>query len=159
MTQQALENEPLQDDSSATGLYVSAGRARLGVILAFLGLFLFSVGAQPDFYGWDRSPIVGFVQIEVFLTGLVLLSLGGWVGITGLWRRGTRTIPADLGLRLVGTGLIVAVFAGLADVLGMGSQPLPVPYFGPIQSAGVLAGEVIIGIGFLMAIPYRSYRN
>jgi hypothetical protein len=65
---------------------------------------------------------------------------------------------ADIGLRLVGTGYVVAVFTGMADVFGMGSQPLPnVPYFGPWQSSGVLIGQIVIALGLLMMTPYHLY--
>jgi hypothetical protein len=61
-------------------------------------------------------------------------------------------------MRLVGTGYVVSVFTGMADIFGMGTQPLPmVPYFGPWQSGGVLIGQIVIAIGFLMMIPYHSY--
>lgn len=74
-----------------------------------------------------------------------------------LWKGQARTIVADLGLRMVGTGYVIAIFAGMADLAGMGSQPLPgIPYFGPWQASGVLIGELVIALGFLMLIPYRS---
>jgi hypothetical protein len=31
------------------------------------------------------------------------------------------------------------------------------PYFGPWQSGGVVIGQVVIAIGFLMMIPYHLY--
>jgi hypothetical protein len=59
-------------------------------------------------------------------------------------------------MRLVATGFVIAVFAGMADVFGFGSHPLPeVPYFGAWQARGVEIGEVIIAIGFLLMIPFR----
>jgi hypothetical protein len=65
---------------------------------------------------------------------------------------------ADFGLRLVGTGYVIAVFTGMADIFGLGTQPLPnIPYFGPWQAAGVLIGQIIIAAGFLMTIPYRAH--
>jgi hypothetical protein len=133
----------------------SAPRLRVSMITCLLGLFVFTVGAKPDWFGWDRSPVVGFVQIAVFLGGLGIICLGGYLGLLGLWKGHPRTIVADLGLRLVSTGYVIAIFAGMADVAGMGSQPLPgVPYFGPWQATGVLIGEMVIGLGFLMMIPY-----
>lgn len=132
-------------------------RARVGVGTTLVGLFIFTVGAKPNWYGWDRSPTVGFVQIAVFLIGLAIICLGGYIGLLSLWKGMHRTIVADIGLRLVSTGYVISVFAGMADVFGMGSQPLPqVPYFGPWQATGVLIGEVLIAVGFLMLIPYRS---
>jgi hypothetical protein len=66
---------------------------------------------------------------------------------------------SDIGSRLVWTGYVVTVFAGLADIFGMGSQSFPnVPYFGPWQASGVLIGQGIIAIGFLLLIPYRFYK-
>jgi len=34
-----------------------------------------------------------------------------------------------------------------------------VPYFGPWQAGGVLIGESIIAIGFLMLIPYQFHMS
>lgn len=135
----------------------SGAALRASVASALVGLFVFAVGAKPDWFGWDRSPVVGFVQIAVFLTGLGIICLGGFLGMLALWKGQARTIVADLGLRMVGTGYVVAIFAGMADLAGMGSQPLPgIPYFGPWQASGVLIGELVIALGFLMLIPYRS---
>jgi len=137
---------------------ISYLRIRFSLIVVPLGLLIFTIGTKPVWFGWDRSPIVGFTQIVVFLIGLALICLGGFVGLSSLWGREQRSIIADIGLRLVGTGYVIAVFTGLADVFGMGSQPLPkVPYFGPWQAGGVMIGEIVIAIGFLMVIPYRFY--
>jgi hypothetical protein len=134
----------------------AAPRIRMSLILSFLGLFIFIIGAKPNWLGWDRSVVVGFVQIAVFLVGLGIICLGGYLGLITLWRGHQRSIAADIGSRLVGTGYVVAVFAGMADVFGMGSQPLPqVPYFGPWQSSGVLIGQAIIAVGFVLLIPFQ----
>jgi hypothetical protein len=135
-------------------------RIRAGLFVTFVGLFVFIVGAKPNWLGWDRSPVVGFVQISVFLVGLAIICVGGYINLLTLWQGKQRTIAADIGLRLVSTGYVVAVFAGMADVFGMGSQPLPqVPYFGPWQALGVFIGQVVIALGFLLLIPYRSLRR
>jgi hypothetical protein len=141
-------------------LRLSYLRIRFSLISISLGLFIFVVGAKPNWFGWDRTPVVGFAQIVVFLLGLAMICAGGYVGLSTLWGNEQRSIIADIGLRLVGTGYVIAVFAGLADVFGMGSQPLPdVPYFGPWQAGGVLIGESIIAIGFLMLIPYQFHMS
>lgn len=135
-------------------------RIRLSLLITFLGLLIFMIGAKPDWFGWDRSPVVGFVQIAVFLSGLGIICLGGFIGIITLWWGHQRTIMADIGSRLVGTGYVVAVFAGMADVFGMGSHVLPVvPYFGPWQATGVLIGQGIIVAGFLLLIPFHIRRE
>ena len=134
----------------------STVRLRTSLVITFIGLFIFTVGARPDLFGWDRSPVVGFVQISVFLVGLGIICAGGIVGLLAIWSGRPRTIVADIGLRVVGTGYVVAVFSGMADVFGLGSQSLPgVPYFGPWQAMGVLIGQVLIALGFIMMMPYR----
>ena len=139
---------------------VSNARIRFSLISVGLGLFIFVVGAKPSWFGWDRSATVGFIQIAVFLIGLALICTGGYVGLAALWGKEQRTIIADIGLRLIGTGYVIAVFTGMADVFGMGSQALPkVPYFGPWQAGGVLMGQFVIAVGFLMLIPYHYHSN
>lgn len=156
MNQQTAQTGPMPRATEPGRFQGSAGRLQTGLVTTLLGLFVFVVGAKPNYFGWDRSPVVGFVQISVFLIGLGIICLGGYVGILGLWRTGSRSILADTGVRVVGTGYVIAFFSGMADIFGMGSQPPPgVPYFGPWQATGVLIGEIIIAAGFLMMIPYR----
>ena len=137
---------------------VSHLRIRFALTSVALGLLIFTVGAKPNWYGLERTPVVGFIQIVVFLVGLALICLGGFVGLSALWGREQRSILADIGLRLVATGYVISVFAGMADVFGMGSQAVPkVPYFGPWQAGGVLIGQFVIAVGFLMVVPYHFY--
>jgi hypothetical protein len=134
-------------------------RVRAGLFITLFGLFVFIVGAKPGWLGLDRSEVVGFVQIAVFLVGLALICFGGYITLLALWKGKQRTIAADIGLRLVSTGYVIAAFAGMADVFGLGSQPLPaVPYFGPWQAFGVFIGQVFIAVGFLLLIPYRVHK-
>ena len=138
----------------------AASRQNFSMVVSLIGLLIFAVGAKPDLFGWDRSPVVGFVQIAVFTFGLGIICLGGYIGISTLWWGHERTIISDIGSRIVATGYVIAVFAGMADVFGMGSQPLPgVPYFGPWQSGGVLIGQVVIAVGLLMMIPYHLHKD
>jgi hypothetical protein len=142
------------------GFRISSLRIRVSLILVGLGLFIFTVGAKPNWFGWDRSPVVGFIQISIFLIGLALICSGGYIGLVALWGREQRSIVADFGLRLVSTGYVIAVFTGMADIFGLGTQPLPnIPYFGPWQAAGVLTGQILIAVGFLMTIPYRTHEE
>jgi hypothetical protein len=131
-------------------------RARVGLILTLAGFLVFLIGARPAMLGIDRSPIIGFVQIAVFLIGLAIICIGGYISLTSLWREQPTSIAADIGLRLVATGYVVAVFAGMADIFGFGSQPLPkLPYFGPWQARGVEVGQALIGLGFLLLLPLK----
>jgi hypothetical protein len=134
-------------------------RILVGRILAVLGLAVFIIGAEPGLIGQDRSPVVGFIQVAVFLVGLGLICLGGYLSLNALWNGNPKSIIFDIGLRLVATGYVVAVASGMADIFGFGSQHFPdVPFFGPWQEIGVLVGEAVMGVGFLMMIPYRSPR-
>lgn len=130
-------------------------RIRLGMIIMLVGFVIFMIGTMPDLFGLDRSPVIGFVQIAVFLIGLAIICLGGYISISGLWGNYPKTILADIGLRLVSTGFVIAVVAGMADVFGFGTQLSPeIPYYGPWQAMGVLFGEAIIVLGFIFQIPF-----
>ncbi len=130
-------------------------RKRLGLILAALGYLIFLLGIEPGWFGLDRSPVVGFVQIGVFIFGLGLLCLGGYITLIALWNGDRKSITAEIGARMVGTGYVIALASGLADVFGLGTRPLPsVPFFGFWQARGVLAGEIVILLGFILLLPY-----
>ncbi len=131
-------------------------RARVGLTATLIGFLIFLMGARPSLFGLDRSPVIGFVQIAVFLVGLAIICIGGYVSLRSLWKEQILSIPADVGQRLVATGYVITVFAGMADIFGMGSHPLPgVPYFGEWQARGVELGMGLIAIGFLMMLPGR----
>ncbi len=156
MSDTIQNNSRSMNDSGSFQKTLSRPRIRAGLFITLAGFFIFIVGAKPDWLGWDRSPVVGFVQIAVFLVGLAIICMGGYVGLLALWGNSQRSIAADIGLRLVSTGYVISVFAGMADVFGMGTHPLPnVPYFGPVQATGVVLGEIVIAVGFLLLIPYK----
>ncbi len=149
------KQENLLNSGSTSTKGIKHIRIRLGLFFTILGFLLFLLGARPSIFGLDRSPVIGFVQIGIFLVGLSIMCLGGYISMMALWKRETPSILADIGLRLVATGFVIAVFAGMADVFGFGSHPLPdVPYFGGWQTRGVEIGEAIIAIGFLFMIPF-----
>lgn len=132
-------------------------RMRTGLAVTLVGFLIFLLGARPGLFGVDRSPVIGFVQIAVFLVGLAVICVGGYISLRSLWKEHPLNIAADIGQRLVATGYVIAVFAGMADVFGMGSHPLPgVPYFGEWQARGVELGMGIIAVGFLMMLPPRQ---
>jgi hypothetical protein len=132
-------------------------RSIAGMIITVMGFVVFIMGTSPELFGLDRSPVIGFVQITVFLIGLAIICIGGYISLLSIWQGRPRTISADIGLRLVATGYVVSVVSGMADVFGFGSQPWPlIPSFGRWQSRGVLIGEVVIALGFLLMLPPRS---
>lgn len=132
-------------------------RIRLSLYAVGLGLVIFLLGAKPSLFGLDRSPVVGFVQIAVMLVGLAFICIFGYTAVHALWRRQTPSITADIGWRLVSTGYVIALFSGMADVFGIGSQPLPaVPFFGVWQARGMELGIGFIAIGFIMTFPFQK---
>jgi hypothetical protein len=121
---------------------------------------VFLLGTSPQLFGLDRSPVVGFVQIGVFILGLGLMTAGGYTVLEALWRDRPKLIITDIGARLVGTGYVIALASGMADVFGLGTRPLPsVPFFGYWQGRGVLIGEIVIVIGFVMMAPIWARIN
>jgi hypothetical protein len=137
--------------------HYSRRRVTAGLSITLFGFLVFLLGARPSLFNLDRSPVIGFVQIAVMLVGLALMSLGGYISMMALWKNTTPSISADFGLRVVATGYVIAVFTGMADMFGFGSHPLPgVPYFGGWQARGVMIGEAVIALGFLLMIPYTK---
>jgi hypothetical protein len=132
-------------------------RVRTGIFLSAFGFFVLIVGAKPEWLGLNRSPIIGFVQTAVLVIGVGILIGGGIMVFLALWGQ-RRSILADIGLRLVYTGYVMVVFAGMADVFGFGSHSSPpnVPFFGLWQAYGVVIGEIVILIGFLLMLPISS---
>ncbi len=152
-------NHPVEQAQPNKRTY-SMARIRVGLSLTLLGFMMFLLGARPGIFGLDRSPVIGFVQIAVFLVGLGVICIGGYISLMALWKNVKPSIAADFGLRFVATGFVVAVFTGMADVFGFGSHPLPgIPYFGLWQARGVLVGELLIALGFILLIPYHALFN
>jgi hypothetical protein len=138
----------------------SRWRIRAGLTLVLVGFVVFLIGVRPALFHLDRSPVVGFIQISVLLVGLAIICIGGYISLTAFWKNGDRTIPADIGSRMVATGYVVAVFSGMADVFGFGTQVRPqVPHFGPWQAIGLQIGEAVIAIGFLLLIPFHFQKK
>ena len=157
------KNSPIKDlvDHSAAKsvpsqpLRYSRRRIRSGMALTFLGLFVFLLGTRPSIFLLDRSSVIGFVQIAVFLLGLGFICIGAYITMLGLWKDTSMSIAAEIGMRMEATGLVICIVAGMADVFGLGSHPLPKLFFGPLQALGVQIGEFVIGFGILLMIPFH----
>ncbi len=149
-----MNNTERKEESPAEAFVPhSKKRLRFGLITTIAGYLLLLLGARPSMFGLDRSPVIGFVQTASFIIGIGIICLGGYISLMCFWPKGSVSLTADFGLRLVGTGFVITVFTGMADVFGFGSHMLPsVPFFGPLQSAGVILGEAIIAIGLIMMI-------
>jgi len=140
-------------------LSFSSNRIKIGLALAVIGYLIFLLGARPSLFGLDRSPVVGFVQISVFLFGLAIISLGSYMTLDALWPDGKKTIAAQIGARLISTGYVICIFTGMADIFGLGSHPLPDVFFGPLQARGMRLGMMTIAVGFLLMIRFKRRNN
>lgn len=150
----------IYEPPTSSNAAIRTEQSRLGILLTMIGFLIFIVGAKPDWFALDRSITIGFVQVTIFTVGLGLMCIGGYVGLASLWGNEEKTIMADIGLRLIGTGYVITAFSGMADVFGMGTQSFPeVPFFGPWQAVGVQIGQFITGIGLIMMVPYHRFNK
>lgn len=147
-----------QDNLPAPPLINRIASRRFGIGITLFGLIIFLIGAVPHWFGLDNSSAVGPMQVGVFSLGLVVITFGGTLTLGSLWPPYWRSIAADIGSRLAWTGLVLALAASLADVFGLGTRPLAytTTFFGYWQARGVVIGELVIGIGLLLMIPYKS---
>ena len=129
---------------------------RAWLTIALVGLFLFVFGIEPDILGLDRSPVVGFVQIGLWLFGLALLLLGLYSAIRVLRNGLPHTLRADIGARLIATGYVLAAAASLADFISIGSHQMPCIHFGELQTVGLVLGLVISLLGVLLYYPWSQ---
>ncbi len=147
-----IDTPPVRNSNGST-------RIRIGLGVTIFGFFIYILGAEPGLFGFDRSPVVGFVQIATFLVGLGFICIGGYISLMALWNGEQKSIASDIGLRLVCTGYVIAVACGMADIFGFGSNNYPTtPVFGVYQQVGVMIGELVIGIGLLCLIPYKRHQ-
>jgi hypothetical protein len=146
---------PAAEDVPTQPATRSKRRIRIGLILTLVGYAVFLLGTRPSLYGLDRSPVIGFVQISVFLLGLGIICFGAYIAIMALWMSKPSSILAQVGMRLLSTGFVISFFTGMADVFGLGSHPLPKIFFGPWQSTGVQIGEFVIGVGIVLMFPFH----
>jgi uncharacterized membrane protein len=124
--------------------------------LVLAGLFVFILGVAPDLIGMDRSPVIGFVQVGTWLSGLAVLLLGAYLAVRVIRNGRESTLVSEVGSRLIATGYVLAVAASLADFIGIGSHPLPAIYFGPLQVIGLVLGILISLIGVILYWPRRA---
>lgn len=127
--------------------------ARRWMTLVILGLLVFVVGINPDLIGMNRSRVIGFVQMGVWLSGLGVLLLGAVLTVRVVRNGRPMSLRAEVGTRLIATGYVISAAASLADFLAIGSHRLPWVYLGPLQVAGLAGGVVISLLGVLLYWP------
>jgi hypothetical protein len=149
-----MDDIQVSDQDQIKAAPYSKNRVRFGLTLAIIGYLIFLLGARPGIFGLDRSRVIGFVQITVFLVGLAAICLGSYLTLNSFWPRGATSLLADFGSRVISTGYVICVFTALADVFGFGSHPLPNVFFGPYQARGVEVGMFVIAVGMIMLIRF-----
>jgi uncharacterized membrane protein len=101
--------------------------------------------------------VVGYLQVVVFLFGLGLVVLASFT-LEYLFRAPGQplTIREDVGARLSATGYVLVVVSSTADLIGLGSHPLPgSPHLGVLQSTGLIIGTAMIIVGLAMYHPRK----
>ena len=151
--------QPLDETDQEEDLSFPKANIRFGLGLAIFGFLIFLIGARPSLFGLDRSRVIGFVQISVFLIGLGLMSFGSYMTLNAFWANDKKTIAAQIGARLISTGYVICVFTGMADIFGLGSHPLPNVFFGPLQAQGMSIGMVTIAVGLILLIRFRRTKD
>ena len=131
-----------------------AARGLMTIVL--IGLFIFMIGIYPNIIGMDRSPVVGFVQIGVWLLGLGILLLGSTMTVKVIRNGHPNSLRSEVGLRLIATGYVFAVAASFADFLGIGSHALPGISYGPLQVAGLALGVLVSLFGVILYWPGKG---
>lgn len=128
--------------------------AQFGIAVSVLGAVLTFMGLFPGVTGVEPTPGIGIVQIMLILTGFGLLIAGAFVYVKyTFYADKPATLAQQIGLRLSMTGLMFGAMAGLADILGFGSNIRSLSgdiYFGPWQAVGLLGGFLLASIGVLV---------
>jgi len=117
------------------------------------GLLVFLIGIAPQIIGMNRSLVIGFVQIGVWLVGLAVAIVSAFY-IVRVFRNGRpMSLRADIGMRLIATGYVVSATASLADFIGVGAQRMPGISFGPLQIFGLVMGIALSLLGLILYWP------
>ena len=130
--------------------------ARGWMTMVLIGLFIFLIGIYPNLIGMDRSSVVGFVQIGVWLFGLGILLLGATLAMKVIRNGYPTTLRSEVGLRLIATGYVLAVTASVADFIGIGSHALPGISYGPLQVLGLALGVMVSLFGVILYGPGKA---
>jgi hypothetical protein len=145
-----MENQPTQKKKA---FQIMGG---VLVLLMLLALFVYLDNRANWLRPLNQTLKEVNLEILVVLVSLTLMGVGGVYGFAHIWKGKPKSIPYDIGLRLVATGYMVSFLSALADYTGLGSHHT-MPYFGPLQTAGVYLGEAVIAIGFLLMLLSQKY--
>ena len=138
-------------------------RNLLTLVILSLGILLIVLAVGAEALGLDVTPGFGIVQTFQVLVGLTCLTLAGFIYLKSLRDPGSsRSLQADVGVRLAATGLVFAYVIGLADLIGIGTHVNPRferPFVGPFQVGGVVLAVVMILAGMVLYYTSRGSRR
>ena len=130
--------------------------SQVGIAVAVLGGVVTLIGLFPSITGLEPSAGAGVLQIIVILNGFAILIFGVYLFVKATYYPGVKhNLAQQIGLRLSMTGLVISVVAGLADVLGYGSQPPGLdqrPFLGMWQAVGLIGGFIIASLGVIVFV-------
>jgi len=124
-------------------------------MLALLGVFVAWFNQATRAHPHGLSVIASHLEMLVLLFGLVLIGSVGVFGLARLWGNTPKPFAYDIGLRLVMMGDLVGFISGIADYIGIGAHH-QLPYFGPLQTAGVSLGMALMAAGFVCMGFWRN---
>lgn len=129
--------------------------ARRWAVMCVAGVLVFLIGIAPQIIGMNRSVVIGFVQIGVWMVGLAATLISAFA-IVRVFRNGRpMSLRADIGMRLIATGYVVSATASLADFIGVGAQRMPFISFGPLQVFGLVMGIALAVLGLFLYWPRK----
>lgn len=127
--------------------------AQFGIVLGALGAVLTLMGLFPGMTGLEPTAGIGIMQIFTILIGFMVLIVGAltYVKFT-FYSYQTANLAQQIGIRLALTGLLFAGMAGMADVLGFGSNLMSETdiLLGPLQALGIIGGFAMSSLGVLI---------
>ena len=126
---------------------------QIGIALGALGIVLTLMGLFPGVTGLLPTPGIGALQLVTVLVGFGLLIAGALIYAKFTFYLNCRAnLSQQIAVRLSLTGLLLASMAGMADVLGFGTN-IPSEtsdiFFGPWQAMGLIGGFGIASLGVL----------
>lgn len=139
-------------------------RLRRNVTLSLfgIGIILITLSLGAEFIGLDLTPGFGMVQMFQLLVGITALTLALFLHINALRQEMSRSLQADIGVRLAATGLVFAYVTGLSDLLSIGTHVQPQferPFVGPLQLGGLALAVLVIVVGLALYYTSRGTRQ
>jgi hypothetical protein len=129
---------------------------QIGIALGSLGIVLTFMGLFPGVTGLPPTPGIGALQVVTILIGFGLLITGAFIYAKfSFYLQVPANLSQQIALRLSMTGLLFAGMAGMADLLGFGSNIRDLAgesdiFFGPWQAGGLIGGFAMASLGVLL---------